>query len=52
VRQNFSLEQIAAGLHCRSSFNHPAHSLCGAQEISESQILNANPLCKNFRQGV
>jgi hypothetical protein len=27
---------------CRSSFNHLAHSLCVAQEISESQILNAN----------
>jgi hypothetical protein len=34
----------------RSSFNHSAHSLCGAQEMSESQILNANPLCEDFRQ--
>jgi hypothetical protein len=24
--------------------------LCGAQEMSESQILNANPLCENFWQ--
>jgi hypothetical protein len=24
--------------------------LCGAQELSESQFLNANPSCKKFRQ--
>ena len=27
-----------------------AQSLCAAQGLGESQILNANPLCKNFRQ--
>jgi hypothetical protein len=35
----------------RSSFNHRAAFLCAAHKMSESQILNANPLCKNFRQG-
>jgi hypothetical protein len=34
----------------RPIFDHPAHFLCAAQEMSESQILNANPLCKNLRQ--
>jgi hypothetical protein len=31
--------------HCASS---AAEELCGAQGMSESQILNANPLCENF----
>jgi hypothetical protein len=34
----------------RSSFNHHAHFLCAAQEMSESQILNANPRCEDLRQ--
>jgi predicted alpha/beta hydrolase len=35
--------------HCKSKAGHcagsAAYELCGAQGISESQILNANPLC-------
>ena len=46
------LRKDLANLDPRSYFNHAAHFLCAAQEMSESQILNANPLCEKLRQAV
>jgi hypothetical protein len=44
------IEGRANSICSRSFFERRAHFLCGAQQISESQILNANPLCKKLGQ--